>query len=223
MKKNDPNQLMLDFEQACTNFQQAGQQLVEAAQAVRQSQAPKKQKKKVKKALSDERRLFNKLVRCYAYRRLGGDCAAAYTEVYFRLQDRLDIWCQDRPPKKSVVGYLDEQGCCHRHWPKSAGLWHAADSQTLHVKRRGDKHPHTARHIPPALIDGFEMVQEHEGAEEWQADVLLRRWALRLAQLLGDELDLPACYIEVQSDGRPQTVRLNTKHLKRTDLCAYSV
>lgn len=79
----------------------------------------------------------------------------------------------------------------------------------------GDKRPHTARYIPPALVDGFELVQENEGAEEWQADVLLRRWALRLAQLLGDELDLPACYIEVQSDGRSQTVRLNTKYLKK--------
>lgn len=121
-KKDDPNQLLLDFERACTNFQQAGQQMLEAAQAVQQSQVPKKQKRAVTKQLSDERRLFNKLVRCYAYRRLGGDCAAAYTEVYFRLRDRLDIWCQDRPPKKSVVGFLEEQGLLPQALTEIRGL-----------------------------------------------------------------------------------------------------
>lgn len=109
-KKDDPNQLMLDFEQACANFQRSSQELVEAAQAVQQSTASKKKKRAVQKTLSDERRLFNKLVRCHAYNRMGGDFAATYIEVYYRLRQRVSIWCQDRAPKQSIVDYLDKQG-----------------------------------------------------------------------------------------------------------------
>lgn len=121
-KKNDPNQLMLDFEHACTEFQQASVKMVEAAQAVQQSQTSKKQKKATKKALSDERRLFNKLVRCYAYHKLGGDYAAAYTTVYYHMRDQLDCWCQDQPPKTSIIQHLDDQGLIPRALDELHGL-----------------------------------------------------------------------------------------------------
>lgn len=68
------------------------------------------------------------------------------------------------------------------------------------------------QHIPPDQIQGFAVLEQNDGqAAKWQADLLLRRWALSLAQLIGDELGVPASYIEMQSDGRKQIVRINNK------------
>jgi len=103
-------QLQLDFENAKVEFDRASQNLMKKAKAL--TNYDPDQRKVVKSELSDKRRLFNRLVRLYAYGRCDQNFAQAYTQVYGQIQKVMNYHPMDDLQKcgETMLDYLEQKG-----------------------------------------------------------------------------------------------------------------
>lgn len=86
-KKPDPNQLWLDFEKAVETHRESTDNLVKTVRALHESpEVTQESKKKARKILSDERKMFNRLVAVAAFRNNRGRVREVYARIYHELK-----------------------------------------------------------------------------------------------------------------------------------------
>ena len=116
-KKTDPNQLWLDFENALETHRESTEALMKASRALHESpEVTPDTKKKAKKDITEERKLFTKLVRVSAYRNYDGCFAKSYARVYQELKMRtgFDVYAwldKCSTPRATILeahGYMGE-------------------------------------------------------------------------------------------------------------------